>query len=77
MRLVVPAFGLSALALVGFIAGSDPATAAKSKMGCEIGKQKWNATLGRCEAAKGKATRTARKSAARKAAPKKAAPAAK
>jgi hypothetical protein len=76
MRLVVPAFGLSALALVGFMASSDPATAAKTKMGCEVGKEKWNATLGRCEAAKGKATRTARRT-TRKAAPKKAAPAAK
>jgi hypothetical protein len=61
MRFVVPALGLSALALVGFMATSEPASAAKSKMGCEIGKQTWDATQGKCVAAKGKAKRTARK----------------
>ena len=67
MRFVVIALG--ALAFVGLAASPEPASAAKTKMGCERGKQAWNATLGRCEASKGKATRTARK-AARKAAPK-------
>jgi hypothetical protein len=67
MRFVVIALG--ALALAGLVASPEPASAAKSKMGCERGKEAWNATLGRCEAAKGKATRTARRP-ARKAAPK-------
>jgi hypothetical protein len=68
MRVVVVALG--ALALAGLVASSEPASAAKTKMGCERGKQTWNATLGRCEASKGgKATRTARRP-AKKAAPK-------
>jgi hypothetical protein len=67
MRFVVPALGLGALALVGFMATSEPASAAKSKMGCEIGKQTWDASAGQCVAAKGKAKKAkkARKTAAR------------
>jgi hypothetical protein len=57
MRLVVVALG--ALALACLVASSAPASAAKTKMGCERGKEAWNASLGRCEAAKGKATRAA------------------
>jgi len=71
MRLVVPAFGLSALAIVGFMASSEPASAAKTKMGCERGKQVWNATLGRCEAGKSKYVRMAAPKAAKKPAAKK------
>jgi hypothetical protein len=67
MRLVVVALG--ALALAGLVGSSGSASAAKTKLGCERGKEAWNATLGRCEAAKGKATKTARKP-AKKAAPK-------
>ena len=71
MRFVLVALG--ALAFVGLAASPEPASAAKTKMGCERGKEAWNATLGRCEASKGgKATRTARRS-AKKAAPKTAA----
>jgi hypothetical protein len=44
---------LGALALVGF-AASEPASAAKSKMGCTVGKQVWNATTGTCVAGKSK-----------------------
>ena len=72
MRFVLVALG--ALAFVGLAASPEPASAAKTKMGCERGKQTWNATLGRCEASKGKATRTARrpaKKAAKKADAKK------
>src|SRR5262249_8803841 len=54
MRLVVPALGLTALALVGFMVPSGPASAAKTKMGCEVGKEVWNATAGKCEAGKSK-----------------------
>jgi hypothetical protein len=71
MRLVVVALG--ALALAGLVGSSGPASAAKTKLGCERGKQVWNATLGRCEAGKSKYAAAARKSAktpAAKAAPK-------
>jgi hypothetical protein len=69
MRVILVVLG--ALALAGLVASSEPAVAAKSKMGCERGKEAWNATLGRCEAskAKRKATKTARRP-AKKAAPK-------
>jgi hypothetical protein len=71
MRFVVVALG--ALALAGLAASAGPASAAKTKMGCEVGKQVWNATAGRCEAGKSKyAKMAARKpgKAAKKAAPK-------
>jgi hypothetical protein len=68
MRLSILACGLGALALAGFVYGSDPAEAAKSKMGCERGKEVWNATSGKCE--KGKPKKAA-KTAAKKAAPAK------
>lgn len=70
MRLVVVA--LSAVALAGLVASSGTATAAKTKMGCERGKQVWNATLGQCVAGKSKYTKMARRPAkkAAKAAPK-------
>jgi hypothetical protein len=38
----------AACALVG------PASAAKTKMGCEVGKQVWSATDGKCVAGKSK-----------------------
>jgi hypothetical protein len=73
MRFVV--VGLGALALVGLAASAGPASAAKTKMGCEVGKQVWNATLGRCVAGKSKyAGMSPRKSAKKGAAAKKAAP---
>ncbi len=68
MRLSVLACGLGALAIAGFVYGSDPAAAAKSKMGCERGKEVWNATSGKCEAGKPKKYG---KVAAKKAAPAK------
>jgi len=69
MRLMVVA--LSTLALAGLVASSGPATAAKTKMGCERGKQVWNAALGRCVAGKSKYARTAARKPAKKAAAKK------
>ena len=69
MRLVVVALG--ALALAGLVGSPAPASAAKTKKGCEIGKQVWNATLGRCEAGKSKYARVASKAAPKKAAAKK------
>jgi hypothetical protein len=54
MRIVGVACGLAALALAGMVY-SAPADAAKSKMGCERGKERWNAATGKCEAGKAKA----------------------
>lgn len=49
MRLSVVASVLSVLALGTIIASPGPAIAAKSKMGCEMGSEVWNATAGKCE----------------------------
>jgi hypothetical protein len=68
MRLVVVALG--ALALVGIAAPVGPASAAKTKMGCEVGKEVWNATLGRCEAGRSKYYKAMPRKAGKKAAPK-------
>jgi hypothetical protein len=71
MRVVVVALGAAALACA--VASSGPATAAKTKLGCERGKEVWNATVGRCEPGRSKyAKMTTRRPArpAKKAAPK-------
>jgi hypothetical protein len=44
MRSII-AFGLAAFAIGTFV---TPATAAKTKMGCEIGKEIWDASAGKC-----------------------------
>jgi hypothetical protein len=76
MRLVLVALG--AVALVGIAASPGPASAAKTKMGCEVGKQVWNATLGRCEAGRSRYAKMTARKAGKKAAPAaKAAPKAK
>jgi hypothetical protein len=78
MRLSVLACSLGAIALVGMAYSSDPATAAKTKMGCERGKEVWSASAGKCVAGKSKYTKTAAskaKKAAKKAPAAKAAPA--
>ncbi len=67
MRFVVVALG--ALALVGIAASAGPASAAKTKMGCERGKQVWNATLGRCEAGRSKYAGVSARKPAKKGAP--------
>jgi hypothetical protein len=54
MRLSVFAYGLGAVALVGLVYATDPAAAAKSKMGCQIGKEVWNASVGKCVPGKSK-----------------------
>jgi hypothetical protein len=76
MRLHVLAYGLGALGLAGLVLASEPATAAKTKMGCEIGKEVWNATDGKCVPGKSKYAKMVASKTAKKAA-KKAAPAAK
>ena len=58
MRLSLLALG--ALGLAGLVFVADPAAAAKSKKGCEIGKEVWDATLGKC-APKPKAAKPAKK----------------
>jgi hypothetical protein len=63
MRFVGVAFGLGALALAGLVYSAQPADAAKTKMGCERGKERWNAAAGKCEAGKAK---PAKKTAAKK-----------
>ncbi len=58
-----------ALALAGFAALLlvEPASAAKTKMGCEVGKQVWSAAEGKCVAGKSKyAGKTAKKAAKKK-----------
>ena len=49
MRLSVVASVVSVLALGTIMASPGPAIAAKSKMGCEIGSEVWNAAAGKCE----------------------------
>jgi len=67
MRLVVLALG--AVALVGIAASAGPASAAKTKMGCEVGKQVWNATSGQCEAGRSKHAGASARKPAKKGAP--------
>jgi|GEM_PF-1862974 hypothetical protein len=58
-----------ALTLAGFAACvlGQPASAAKTKMGCEIGKQVWSGSEGKCVAGKSKYSgKTASKSAKKK-----------
>jgi hypothetical protein len=49
MRLSVVASVLSVFAVAALVGAPGPAGAAKSKMGCEIGSEVWNAGAGRCE----------------------------
>ena len=49
MRAMIVAIGLAALA-AGVLA--QPAAAKKSKMGCEVGKEIWDASIGKCVAGK-------------------------
>ena len=49
MRSMIVVIGLAALA-VGSI--SQPAAAKQSKMGCQIGKEVWDASQGKCVAGK-------------------------
>ncbi|HEY5826960.1 MAG: hypothetical protein ACAH24_27680 [Hyphomicrobiaceae bacterium] len=45
MRSMIVVLGLAALAAVSF---TQPAAAKKSKMGCEVGKEIWDAGQGKC-----------------------------
>lgn len=46
MRSTIVGLSIAALAIAAF---GYPAMAAKSKMGCEIGQEVWNAGAGKCE----------------------------
>jgi len=49
MRSMIVAIGLAALAIGVLV---QPAAAKKSKMGCEVGKEIWDAAQGKCVAGK-------------------------
>ncbi len=56
MRSMIIAAGLAAFAAAML---AQPAAAKKSKMGCEVGREHWDAVEGKCMA--GKSTRKSRK----------------
>lgn len=60
MRSMIIAIGLVVLAAGAF---AQPAAAKKSKMGCEVGKEIWDASQGKCVAGtrSGKTARKAKK----------------
>ena len=64
MRSMIIAAGLVAIAAGLF---AHPAAAKKSKMGCEMGRERWDATEGKCVSGR-QATRTARRRAKKQAA---------
>ena len=43
-----PMIAATALAAFAAVALAQPAAAKKSKMGCEVGKEVWNAAEGKC-----------------------------
>ena len=69
MRIGIVASILGAFALAFTAVSTEPAEAAKSKMGCTVGAQKWDAVQGKCVARK--AAPKAKKMAAKKAPAKK------
>lgn len=68
MRITIVAIGVAAIAAALSI---EPAAAAKSKMGCEIGTEVWNASAGKCEPGKPKYTKKAAARSSKKAPAKK------
>ena len=57
MRSMIIAAGLI---VIGAGIYAQPAAAKKSKMGCEMGRERWDATEGKCVSGR-QATRTARR----------------
>jgi hypothetical protein len=55
MRIAIIAAILGGFALAFSAVSSGPAEAAKTKKGCVIGKEKYDAVQGKCVASKGKA----------------------
>jgi hypothetical protein len=76
MRLSLLASILGVLALGATVASPGPATAAKSKMGCDRATEVWDATAGKCKPGSPKKAAVSAKQPAKKA-PAKKAPAAK
>ncbi len=68
MRIMIVAIGLAAVGVAGL---AGPAGAAKSKMGCEIGSEVWNASAGKCEPGKPKYTKKSSTKSVKKAPAKK------
>jgi hypothetical protein len=64
MRVV--AYGLSALALAGLVFAASAAQAATTKKGCTVGKERWDATQGKCVPGKATSSKSAKKTAAKK-----------
>lgn len=58
MRSMIITTALAAFAAMALV---HPAAAKKSKMGCEVGKEVWDASVGKCVAGKYKAKKTAKK----------------
>jgi uncharacterized membrane protein len=58
MRSMIIATALAAFAAVALV---HPAQAKKSKMGCEVGREVWDAGQGKCVAGKYTRKKTARK----------------
>jgi len=52
MRSMIGAMALGALLVAGFAFTVEPVSAAKTKMGCEKGKEYWDAAEGKCMAGK-------------------------
>jgi hypothetical protein len=50
--------------VAGLVFAAEPAAAAKSKMGCDLGKEHWDAAAGKC--VPGKAKAAPKKAAAKK-----------
>jgi hypothetical protein len=63
MRIKIVMLTLGALAMGAFATGPfvHPATAAKTKLGCERGKETWDASIGKC--VPGKPKKVAKKAA--------------
>ena len=63
MRSMIIAFGLAAFAIGSLV---TPVTAAKTKLGCEIGKEMWDASVGKCMPGKYTKKRAAKTAAKKK-----------
>jgi hypothetical protein len=61
MRFVVVACSVGALAFAGLAYQAAPVEAAKSKMGCTVGKEHWDAGAGKCVPGKAKPAPKAKK----------------
>lgn len=74
MRSTIITMGVAALVAGALALAVHPASAAKTKLGCERGKEVWDASIGKCKAGTPKYSKkpAATKTAAKKAPAKKA-----